>query len=115
VLNLSRCKIGDEGAKHIGTLIQTTQIRDLNIHWNQIRAQGCTYIAEGLKNTCSLRKLDMAWNSLGSINGTHFKEGEIGDILGEALTVDCLRHLDISYNKFTKVDCLAIGEKLKDN
>lgn len=80
------------------------------MHWNKITGRGAVHLAEALKNTVTLKKLDLAWNSMGS-----GLEGKIGNILGEALTLDCLIHLDISYNKFSKRDCLDLGEKLKEN
>jgi len=110
VLNLSRCDIRDRGAKAIQILIERSSLRDLNLHWNKITSKGACYLAEALKNTVTLKMLDLAWNSMGS-----GMEGKIGSILGEALQLDVLLHLDISYNKFSKKDCLDLGDKLKEN
>jgi len=67
-------------------------------------------LAEGLKNNNSLKKLNLAWNSLGV-----GRELKIGEALGDALQYEHILHLDLSHNKFSLVDSLSIGRYLKSN
>lgn len=57
-----------------------------------------------------LKKLDLSWNSLGS-----GKEGLLGEEWGQALNYENLVHLDLSYNRISKVDLLIIGKSLLTN
>lgn len=54
--------------------------------------------------------MDLSWNSIGS-----GKDGVIGLELGKALNYENLVHLDISYNKISKIDMLIIADHLKNN
>lgn len=67
-------------------------------------------MANGLKLNGGLKSFDLSWNSLGS-----GKPGLIGEALGRALSYENLFHLDLSYNKLSKVDCLLMGDYLKSN
>ncbi len=100
-LSLAGNCITDHGAALLADTFEmnSNEIRDLNLHWNRIKAKGGLSIARSLVDNKSLRVLDLGWNSLGS--GTQIAAKQVGLIWGESLAKNKnLIHLDLSNNNF---------------
>lgn len=110
-LDLSHTGTTNEGGMAIRRLIENNhEIQEMNLQWNKIRGLGGIAIAQGLRINGGLKILNLSWNSLGS-----GKEGQFGEEWGKALAYENLVHLDLSFNKISKNDMLAIGESIKQN
>ena len=46
-------------------LANNSELRDLSLKWNSLRALGCAALTEGLKQNTTLNKLDLGWNGIG--------------------------------------------------
>jgi hypothetical protein len=107
-LNIDNCKIGPEGAKLIGNLIEQNNIIDeLSISGNNIGPRGIVYIADVLKVNTTLKKLDLSNNAIGS-NGII----NILSILAENITI---KHLCLNENGLTHIGDKAINHIFKSS
>lgn len=67
VLDLRQAKIGDEGAKALGTkLVNANNLQELLLSGNNIEAVGARYLADGWAWLKTLRFVDLANNPIGS-------------------------------------------------
>ena len=84
VLSLRENLITDLGIKAIAEMLEinTTNLKELRLGWNNILGIGGKMIAEALRSNTFLRVLDLSWNSIGS-NG--LSQTDIGNTWGNAL------------------------------
>ena len=118
---------------------KSKKIETLQLHWNQIRAQGSMYIAKAIKSNRTVKILDVSFNSFGSgvmrramISDDLKKEEDVEiDLRHNKKKFECtqsawkwrktfmknftLLHADISFNGFTGEDMMAIGDGLREN
>ena len=106
-LDLSRNKIGPEGASALGEALKVNAVlTELRLNWNNIGAEGAIAIAEALKVNAVLTNLDLFNNSIGA-------EGAIA--IAEALKVNAvLTKLDIRINRMGDAGEKAVRDAVKD-
>jgi Ran GTPase-activating protein (RanGAP) involved in mRNA processing and transport len=86
-------------------------LKNLNLHYNQIRFKGGVAIFENLIENTTLQYLDMSWNALGKDS-----TNETADALSKMLKKNTgLVHADFSYNYFTKQECEILSQGIKSN
>jgi NLR family CARD domain-containing protein 3 len=104
-LDLAKNRI--EGNKTLSSFISTTStLQKLDLHWNNIRAQGGYLLCKALCENTSLKILDLSWNSIGSPNYTNSIIK-----LSEALSSHkALVHVDLS-NNYLSEECIEIISK----
>ncbi|KAL0478761.1 hypothetical protein AKO1_008331, partial [Acrasis kona] len=68
-LSMKYCKIGEEGGVAVGTLIvaKSPSLTDLDLQGNSIGNRGLLAIAEGLRNSPKLSKLNLSSTSTGGV------------------------------------------------
>ena len=110
-LNLAKNNISDNAAGYIANMVTSNHhIHSLDLNDNNLRGNGGTLIfTQMLVNDCIV-ELDLSWNSIGGqgCNST----AAFAEVL---LTNKSLKHLDISYNKFTLSECEILAEALAHN
>ncbi|KAL4466565.1 hypothetical protein ABPG72_010616 [Tetrahymena utriculariae] len=110
ILNLSKNYLTDKSAEKLGSLLDTDYyLKELYLHWNQIKAPGGAFIFTSLTDNESLKVLDMSCNSMGS-GGSCVEE--VCNFLVKNVE---MRHLDISNNYFNIESSLKISEALVKN
>jgi len=127
-LGLANCGIGTSprGGIALGILLSTCrELRSLDLHWNSLHGTGGNAFLRGLYDNglegCGkLRRLDLAFNRLGS--GLHTddaitKESDRNAKVLASVFQDCstLFHLDISHNAFTADECSTLANGLLHN
>jgi len=127
-LGLAGCGLG--ASPRIGTALGTLlnsalQLESLDLYWNQFHGQGAHHFLQGLYDNGvqlggQLRRVNLAWNRLGSGNST--SEARRQDALRSAKLFgsifhdgSVLFHLDISYNGFDVEACAILAQGLKLN
>ena len=107
-LQISRNRLGDEGAKWLSSGIKASStLTNLDIQDNDIGDTGAKAIAYSLIQNTSLKKLCMNRNVIGCCGAT-----EIGIALTKNST---LQRIDIDSNKIGKSGAMAIAESLLHN
>jgi Ran GTPase-activating protein (RanGAP) involved in mRNA processing and transport len=105
-LDLSDNKIGPEGAKFIGRLINETSLIKLNLGKNRME-DGVAHFGEALRKNKSLKNLDLSHND---INETGFK-----CIFNSLMDHQSIFELDMSQNALGQVGIRSIGDFLMKN
>jgi len=107
-LDLSKNKIGVEGAKLIGEALKTnTTLTELDLSNSNIEVEGAKVIGEALGINTTLTQLCLGWNNIG-VEGSK--------VIGEALKTNTkLTELDLSHNNVGIEGARVIGEVLKTN
>lgn len=127
-LGLANCHIGTNprGGVALGTLLSTSrELKSLDLHWNSLHGAGGNAFLRGLydnglEGNGKLRRLDLAFNRLGS--GLHtddsiLKESDRNAKVLASVFQDCstLFHLDITHNAFTAEECSTLANGLLHN
>ncbi|TRY65114.1 hypothetical protein DNTS_009669 [Danionella cerebrum] len=78
-ISLRNCRIGEEGARLIGSALSTKNSADkslvsLNLTFNKIGDAGAMYLAQGLRFNRSLLCLSLSYNHIGDTGATHLAE-----------------------------------------
>eukprot|EP00775_Hariotina_reticulata_P006370 gene6370-6602_t len=108
LLDLSNNSLGNKSAIAFGDLLECSHtLRELNLGWNQIKADGVKGLAHGLSANATLISLTLCWNGLESGGG-----GAIGNMLAANMG---LKHLDLSHCRLGPEACLLMAEGLKGN
>jgi NLR family CARD domain-containing protein 3 len=110
-LGLARNSLSPVSAKFIKNMVlENNYLKKLDLHWNSLKDTGALLIFEGLKSNVSLKELDISWNYIGRSSTQTIKS--ISDCLSVA---EGLRHLDISFNYLTALECSILGQGLTNN
>ena len=96
-LSLSGNNIDDMGSMPLSKIIRDNNaLLKLNLHYNSIGSFGGSLIFQALADNIGLLELDLSWNSMSS-----HMESSAADI-AEAFTINkTLKHIDLSYNRFS--------------
>lgn len=109
-LNISKNFLTNDIARDLAAIIQTRDLEELYLHWNQIKGDGALAIVDALLENDSLNVLDLSWNAFGQ--GNPHVVPKLCDYLVKNKS---LVHLDLSSNFFTLQDCKAIAEAIAKN
>ena len=112
-LSLSGNNIDDMGAMPLSKIIRDNNaLTQLNLHYNSIGSFGGSLIFQALAENVGLLELDLSWNSMSS----HMELESSADAISEAFSVNkTLKHIDLSYNRFSVKECELIAEGLTSN
>lgn len=111
-LGLAKNSLGYISCVPIRNLLQENEnLKQLDLHWNNIKDIGAAIIFEGLVKNDSLKELDLSWNSIGK-NKENKEIKTIAKRIGE---LTGLIHLDLSCNFLTANECELIGKELNKN
>ncbi|KAL4496016.1 hypothetical protein ABPG72_015438 [Tetrahymena utriculariae] len=110
ILNISNNNLTDASSEGISLFLKESQeINELYLHWNKFSSQGGIAIAKGLEQNISLQVLDMSYNGLG--NPTGVKSG-LKIVKSCSHQFGQIKHLDLSFNMFTKEETVEISNFL---
>ena len=110
-LSLSGNDIDDMGAMPLSKIIRNNNsLIKLNLHYNSIGSFGGSLIFQALAENAGLLELDLSWNSMSS-----HMESSAPEIATAFSTNKTLKHIDLSYNRFSTKECEEIAEGLKSN
>ena len=107
-INLSRNRIGAEGAQAVADFLSTEGVRvaALNISHNDIDAEGILGIVEALSTSAAgLVSIDMSANDIGA-------KGSM-EVVAALETNQCLWHLDIGHTGFESSAVIALCDMLR--
>ena len=107
-LNLSNCKVGDNGAAKLAAMLETNVILDsLDLSWNKFGPRAAEALKCALERT-QLQHLDLSWNGLGDAGGS---------LVAEALCENAcsLRSLVLKGNQLGPQTCQALVGALSRN
>jgi len=82
------------------------------LHWNSLKVYGGGAIFEAVYTNEYLKVLDLSWNSIGTCST---KENIVKIIKALSKESKSLVHLDLSFNKFTLEESLAIQKAIEKN
>lgn len=103
--------MGDFSAIVLGEYVEhTMSLEILDLSWNRITSFGGAKLFEGLRPCQSIRSVNISYNLLGNSNNFNFVEA-CQCVINE----DNLKHLDLSYNKMSKMLCEKLGMLIYDN
>ncbi|XP_031549260.1 leucine-rich repeat-containing protein 74B-like [Actinia tenebrosa] len=107
-LNLSYNEIGDSGAIRLGpVLVNNQSLTFLDISWNNIRSAGAEALCRGLSRNTSLTELDLSWNGLGNFGAECTKQTLIDN--------KSIRILNLSSNHISITGIKHIAQALHRN
>jgi Ran GTPase-activating protein (RanGAP) involved in mRNA processing and transport len=107
-LNLSRNKLGKEGAKIIGKLMnQNGKIEALDLSFNKIGNAGAEALSKSLMDDSTLKYLNLYGNIIDVVGTSHLAE-----FVGKSKT---LQLLDIGYNRIRDKGLNAITTAMTNN
>ncbi|GLI68625.1 hypothetical protein VaNZ11_013103, partial [Volvox africanus] len=108
VLGLSNNKLGNATASMFGEVLALPSgLEDLDLSWNQIKAEGARALSEGAAQNNTLTKLNMSWNGL---------ENPGVEALGAMLLRnESLTTLDLSNTRMGAEACLMLAEGIRGN
>ncbi|KAF5838018.1 hypothetical protein DUNSADRAFT_3505 [Dunaliella salina] len=108
VLSMSNNALGNKTAAAFGELLkENTTLTDLDLSWNQIKAEGVKGLRPGLEGSLSLKTLSLAWNGL---------ENEGAIAMGQILVNNAsLVSLDLTNTRLGSEACVMLGEGIKAN
>ncbi|PIO24954.1 hypothetical protein AB205_0214980, partial [Aquarana catesbeiana] len=85
-LNLSHNNLEGPHFRVLMEALQTSQIEELHLRYNDLTDSSCPHLASGVRNNQTLRRLNLSGNNL---EGPHFSD------LKEALTTSQIEELQI--------------------
>ncbi|XP_073478948.1 NACHT, LRR and PYD domains-containing protein 3-like [Aquarana catesbeiana] len=91
---------------HLMTSVQTSQIEELLLRSNNLTDQSYVYLACGIRNNKTLRKLHLSGNNL---EGPHLRD------LMEALQTSRIEELHLQYSKLTDSSCIHLASGISNN
>ncbi|KAG1666022.1 hypothetical protein FOA52_010932 [Chlamydomonas sp. UWO 241] len=107
-LNMSNNSLGNRTAAAFGALLPSNKyLTDLDLSWNQIRAEGVSLLCDGLEENGHLRKLNLSWNGLEDVGVKR-----IGEMLGRNRG---LRHLDLTNTRMGSGAALLVADGIISN
>jgi Ran GTPase-activating protein (RanGAP) involved in mRNA processing and transport len=107
-IDLSYNELGPKAGDAIAAMLANSSIRELNLEWNRLRAQGTLAVLnDGLRHNGTVRKFNIAWNGVGDEGGVI-----IGKIIGASAV---LEELDISHNRIGPKGAEAIAEGIRES
>ena len=114
VVNLSLAKnnLNTSSAKALRDMLHYNEkLKKLDLHWNCLKGEGAMMIFEGILDHPELEELDLSWNAIGNT-----KDLNIIQKISENLSKQgYLKHLDLSHNYITHIECEILGKGLEDN
>jgi Ran GTPase-activating protein (RanGAP) involved in mRNA processing and transport len=110
-LNLANNGVSNEAATPISKMLaKSLHLESLDLNYNKIRGQGGTDIFKSLNKNKFLVDLNLSWNSMGSQRDPSAES--LSQMIFRNTT---LKHLDISYNKYSFAEMTRAAQALKVN
>lgn len=97
-LILSENKIGDAAAATIASILNKSEITELDLSWNSIRTVGGAALAVALESSSKLQSLDLSWNAIGSGSSSSAPKTVALALSASFSKNSSLTHLDLSQN-----------------
>ncbi|KAK3270946.1 hypothetical protein CYMTET_20680 [Cymbomonas tetramitiformis] len=107
-ISLARNKITKVGAAHLAEMLYfCSQLRELDVSWNNIRGTGAELLATAIGYS-QLNQVNLSWNTFGDGGGA--------ELLGSAFeTNTCLTYVDLSRNNIRDNACMVIASGIREN
>ncbi|XP_068109209.1 NACHT, LRR and PYD domains-containing protein 3-like [Hyperolius riggenbachi] len=103
-VKLVNCNVQIEGLRKLAPALHT--IRELSLEGNQLTSSSCPYLASGIRNTQTLRKLNLSDN--------HLEGPQFSDLM-TALTTSQIEELLLDDDNLSERSCLHLASGISDN
>ncbi|XP_068121758.1 protein NLRC5-like [Hyperolius riggenbachi] len=105
-LDLSGNSLGGDEFRVLMAALTTSRIEELLLQGNKLPSSCCPHLASGIRNNQTLRKLDLAGNSLG---------GDEFSVLMAALLTSRVEELDLQNNNLPSSCCPHLASGIRSN